>query len=742
MADGTTVCADPEQVEACEDSEDGFCTVEGRAGFCASEGLANPEEKVCLFGCGDRLIDDDIEECDGTNFGRADCEDFQFYGGELVCTEDCTIDLSSCEGSCGDGAVDIPIELCDPEAAIGVDCVAFGFERGVPTCAADCQGYSRVCDMIQPSPLKGLAAIADVTFVTSPEPGSLVAVSALSAAFDNQLVTFEGADWEPMYGSPGNTTRLFFVSQTLGYAVDSYSTVHRWDGDKWTELAQQPPEATVIQDLWAPDSTSIFVAGAFTNVVHRFDGNTWSDLTDPRMAGGFGAQHIAGRGVDDVYVHTLPGIGQHGLWHLSGQTWTELAVPAEAVVSLRAHHGEVYWTTADGIYLAEPQGLSTLAAAPPSGPILVSWVDAAGNLWAKTSTSLARFDGNMWVEVSTPSAGNVSLTGWDPWTVFYTSDQELNMYSGSHITRHPSPPTDGRFKEPVALADGEVYVAQDTTGQLTEFSLRRWDGSAWTIVCPIATCGVIAQLAARGSELTAITRNAPLTHVATYQNGAMIPLVEVPGEQWTDLAWIDDTAYLIAQSGALFRFDETGLHDESLPATGLAGIAGSATTNVWVVSKEPKVYHFDGVAWQEVAFQGENALQAVWTSPSGTPYIGGADGFYRREGDGWEKLSDTTVYEFADTGEGSLLIRGPGPTLFFFDGKAVGRLDHGNYATAYSAIAAGPSRLTLVGQQGGDPHTDFIHLSVPWTCAAAEVCGDLVDNDCNGHIDARDPACP
>lgn len=78
--------------------------------------------------CGNSVLDPG-EECDTLNFGGQSCTDYGFFTGELLCSQDCTIDTSSCEDEpeiCGDGIVQSQ-EACDP--------------GDNPDCYQDCSGY-------------------------------------------------------------------------------------------------------------------------------------------------------------------------------------------------------------------------------------------------------------------------------------------------------------------------------------------------------------------------------------------------------------------------------------------------------------------------------------------------------------------------------------------------------------------------------------------------------------------------
>lgn len=88
----------------------------------------------CQYECGDGLIDGNgsdgySEECDGDSFGSATCQDRGFGGGNLECTNVCTIDTSHCISTppiyaCNDGIDndgDGLVDLSDPGCSVGSD---------------------------------------------------------------------------------------------------------------------------------------------------------------------------------------------------------------------------------------------------------------------------------------------------------------------------------------------------------------------------------------------------------------------------------------------------------------------------------------------------------------------------------------------------------------------------------------------------------------------------------------------
>jgi cysteine-rich repeat protein len=85
-------------------------------------------------GNGDREIG---EQCDGSDFGNADCSDQGCNGGSLSCTSLCRFDTSTCTSCpvCGNGAVEFG-EECDDENTVTEECSYQ--ETACQVCDADC----------------------------------------------------------------------------------------------------------------------------------------------------------------------------------------------------------------------------------------------------------------------------------------------------------------------------------------------------------------------------------------------------------------------------------------------------------------------------------------------------------------------------------------------------------------------------------------------------------------------------
>lgn len=155
--DGVPFCGDGlinQPAEACDGLNLGGLTCEGAGlgpGTLACTAQCTLDTSACAATptCGDNLRNDPLEVCDGTDLAGASCQTLGFASGPLGCSFDCLgFDVSRCEAAprCGDGVVNQPGELCDLTDLNGLSCTALGLGGGALQCAADCNLDTRQCD--------------------------------------------------------------------------------------------------------------------------------------------------------------------------------------------------------------------------------------------------------------------------------------------------------------------------------------------------------------------------------------------------------------------------------------------------------------------------------------------------------------------------------------------------------------------------------------------------------------------
>ncbi len=94
--------------------------------------------------CGNGILEEG-ETCEGTNFSGLTCEFFGYRAGELICSQTCEIELSSCRKSvCGNGIIE-DTEQCDSTNMNGNTCESFGFSSGSLICNSQCDFDTSNC---------------------------------------------------------------------------------------------------------------------------------------------------------------------------------------------------------------------------------------------------------------------------------------------------------------------------------------------------------------------------------------------------------------------------------------------------------------------------------------------------------------------------------------------------------------------------------------------------------------------
>lgn len=98
--------------------------------------------------CGDNLINNTGEDCDGSDFGGVECQTFGFESGKIACTKDCKFNTSGCSfssGTCGDNDINVSGELCDGNDLGGVSCTSLGYDSGTLKCTSECKFDTSSC---------------------------------------------------------------------------------------------------------------------------------------------------------------------------------------------------------------------------------------------------------------------------------------------------------------------------------------------------------------------------------------------------------------------------------------------------------------------------------------------------------------------------------------------------------------------------------------------------------------------
>ncbi|HEY0783859.1 MAG TPA: hypothetical protein VGE98_15485, partial [Thermoanaerobaculia bacterium] len=98
--------------------------------------------------CGDNLRNQPFEVCDGTDLASQTCQSQGFASGHLACAADCrSFNVSGCTAAptCGDGIGNQPSESCDLSDLRGQSCQSLGLGNGALRCSSDCSFDTSQC---------------------------------------------------------------------------------------------------------------------------------------------------------------------------------------------------------------------------------------------------------------------------------------------------------------------------------------------------------------------------------------------------------------------------------------------------------------------------------------------------------------------------------------------------------------------------------------------------------------------
>ncbi|PKN23641.1 MAG: hypothetical protein CVU65_13890 [Deltaproteobacteria bacterium HGW-Deltaproteobacteria-22] len=99
--------------------------------------------------CGDAIVQEDYEDCDGADLGAGTCQALGYYGGTLACDAECGFNMDACAvvGRCGDGLLQAAHgEVCDGADLGAGTCLTLGYYGGTLACDAACGFDTTGCE--------------------------------------------------------------------------------------------------------------------------------------------------------------------------------------------------------------------------------------------------------------------------------------------------------------------------------------------------------------------------------------------------------------------------------------------------------------------------------------------------------------------------------------------------------------------------------------------------------------------
>ncbi len=584
-------CVLPGQLESCVGLPDATpCDIGTADGLCKDE--------VCLdLGCGNGILED-LEDCDGADFRRTDCDEIGFYeSGALGCTDDCQYDTSACMHRCGDGVIDDDFEDCDGDNLDGVtDCTQLDYyEPGPVTCNDICRYNVIAC--------VGRCGdgIVNGDEDCEPDDPSPPSGSCLDHAFDlgelgcTQQCTVDTSD-----------------CHTIGF--------HSIGGPGGVVAIAGPPD-----ELYA-------IAGDHTVLVH--DGSDWAALPDPTAALGDGIAPLGAlwwNGAGDVFAG-----GNGALLRYAAGAWSIVASSGGGVIRSMSGTGATDLWMADGTTLRHWDGATVTQAG--SG-IRAVWAASADEVFAVGASTIDHWSGGSWSSTSFATVDLFGVWGSAPNNVFAVgSSGTILVWNG----------TSWRTTATGSVADLTAVhgTAGDRVYAVGPDAVLRFDGVRWaslvhSIVTPRAVLvrpegpvfvGGVSGVSwsARGDSFAETTPAAPRAqlrgvdgagsrNVAVGQHGTILTvtalsptwrLVTLPGttSDLNDVHYGQSSSFAVGEDGAMVRGSVNGgAWTPANPGYGGPGSrftrvfgSGTSSTDVYALLESCCALHYDGTTWSQL----------------------------------------------------------------------------------------------------------------------------------------------
>jgi hypothetical protein len=544
----------------------------------------------CDGWCGDGRLTSQ-EECDRTDFGLATCNTYGYYGGNLRCTDACKIAEDRCVGSCGDG-IKNGSEVCDGDQFGGLSCQTFGWYGGTLTCGDDCFSVERAeCQGYCGDGARNGNELCDGV---DHEDISCTSIGAIAGALGCNAYcqpTTDACYWGQTrsirsFHSALLTTAWGATDQDI-WAADELGTVAHFDGRAWTPVII---DAGIIPArIWGVSATNVWLKTEANDLYH-YDGTRWS-----KRHSAPDDNFVWATTPNDVWLMTNEN-DRDVLRHFDGASWTAFPEIEKAA--------EVWGSGPDDTWVGTAAGLLhydrhwTRHDLPCDA--LKLWGTSSSDVWAAGSDGsfkyLFHFDGSSWSQYDTRVAisGASSLDG----RTWLLGTQDLAARASSGVVR---------WTTSVFATSGPVWTTP--TGKLwgiANSTLLVLDGTSW-----------YATLTPDVGEITDI------------------------------LAFGQDEA-VMAKGGSIRSFDGSAWIDLEAPASRRAGLAGTSTNDVWVLT-ENSAEHFNGDAWSshpvaDPTIVHASATQGVFVaSPGQVQHFDGTE---------WSPVLEEGAIQFTSNGLG------------------------------------------------------------------------------------------
>jgi hypothetical protein len=229
------------------------------------------------------------------------------------------------------------------------------------------------------------------------------------------------------------------------------------------------------------------------------------------------------------------------------------------------------------------------------------WAFSAADVWVLDgSSTIQRYDGNRWSTLDSGStAGLLCIFALSPTEVWLCSGDDVLFFDGATFeSMGASAPTGlSGMTDVWASSVDDVWAVGD------DAIIAHYDGSAWGRT--------------------------------------------VAGSPFKSSIWGSGPTDVYALSTFdLMHYDGSGWTEIDLDAGGGDGqVWGTSASDVWVMTDDSEISHFDGVRWETIdTFDFVGDLAAVWgSSPDDLWAVGSAGAIAHFDGDSWRQVAHQTI---------------------------------------------------------------------------------------------------
>jgi hypothetical protein len=417
------------------------------------------------------------------------------------------------------------------------------------------------------------------------------------------------------------------------------------------------PQGNVPRDVWGASANDVWVIGDRGAIARHHDG-AWTSYSQTAVHWPAGVGQLWGSGPNDVWAV----VGTGGVLRWNGASWSAMT---SGIADARAIGGtgptDVWaygasppsfrrWTGSSWrTYGLPASGWETIAIGGTTGGVRVVSRDGG----------IARWTGSDWSILSAGGRPANDAVVIDATHVILAQSDRIAFWNGTTWTNR-TPPTAGPWTSIAASSFDDVWIARAQSSATTPMRYH-WNGATWTAVdVPAEPRQVMALWATAGSAWAA-TADAEV-------------------EEWTGAAWTART-----------------IGDNTVRLTG-----GTDDDDIWIISDDEEAFHeysarhWDGVAWQSVAFPFRSAfpadhgyqLNGIWAAAPDDVWIAGGhltlDGRAQRilahwDGTSWSRVGPFGSEDGADWPQGFTAIWGAAAddvyaaahtALYHYDGAA------------------------------------------------------------------------